>query len=266
LGEPALRSVSSLVQFKRGDHICIFYRNDSALIQNLVPYIAAGLRRGERCLCAQKPHILPQLLHELETLGFDTGHEAQRGALELHTEENVYFTSGRFEPRAMMEKLESLIDDSIARGFSGFRIAGELSWALDSRCGEPVTMCDQVLAYEEMVQRFFPGKPAIGLCQYPAHRFPSHILRQTLDSHRMAIEETMVSTSHSTLTLRAGNFLADIVTDRVNPGEAFHYVVQKNGSLDVLSWGQEPSMDAAIQSSETILARLGADRRVNGAK
>ncbi|HZI58705.1 MAG TPA: MEDS domain-containing protein [Verrucomicrobiae bacterium] len=260
-----MRSVSSLVQFKRGDHICIFYRNDSSLIQNLVPYIAAGLRQGECCFCAQKPHIIPQLLRGLQTLGIDTTREAQRGALELHTEDEVYFTTGRFEPQAMLHMLEHSIHDSIARGFTGFRTAGELSWALESHRGEPATMCDQVLEYEAMVQRSYPGKPAIAICQYPARRFPSHILRQVLDAHRMAIEETMISTNHSTLTLRVGNFLADIVTDRVNPGEAFHYVVQKNGSPDVLSWGQELSMDAAIQSSEIILAELGAGRRVNGA-
>ncbi|HEX4606297.1 MAG TPA: MEDS domain-containing protein [Candidatus Angelobacter sp.] len=260
-----MHSVSSLVQFKRGDHICIFYRNDAALVQNLVPYIAAGLRQGERCFCAQKPHILPRLLRGLQALGVDTAGAAQRGALELHTEDDVYFAGGRFDPQAMIDMLERFIDDSLAAGFSGFRTAGEFSWALESHRGEPATMCDQILEYEALVQRSYPGRPAIGVCQYPAHRFPAHILRQVLDAHRLAIEETMVSTNHSTLTLRNGNFLADIVTDRVRPGEAFHYVVQKNGSLDVLSWGQESSMDDAIHSSENIMAALSTGRRVNGA-
>lgn len=253
-----MQPITSLVQFKRGDHICIFYRDEASLAHSLVHYLADGLRRGERCFCAQKPHMILLLLRGLEKLGFDTAREAQRGALELHTEDEVYFTNGRFEPQFMMNMLEQSIHDAVARGFSGFRTAGELSWALDThRHQSSATMCDQILGYEEMVARSYPGKPAIGVCQYPAHRFPPEFLRQVLDSHRTALEETMISTNHSSLTLRSGEFLADIVTDRVNPGEAFHYVVQKNGSPEVLSWGQEYSMDAAIQSSESIMAELG---------
>jgi len=107
-----------------------------------------------------------------------------------------------------------------------------------------------------MAERSFPGRPVIALCQCAADLFPPNILRRVLDAHRMAIEETMVGTNHSTLTLRSGNFLADIVTDRIHPGEAFHYVVQKRASHDVLSWGQEPTIDAAIQTSESIMAEL----------
>lgn len=254
------RPITSLIQFKRGDHICIFYRDEASLASTLVHYLADGLRRDERCFCAQKPHMIPQLLHGLDALGFDTAHETRRGALELHTEDEVYFTHGRFEPQLMTDMLEKSIDDALARGFTGFRTAGELSWALDAhRTDCSATMCDQLIDYEKMVERSFPGKPAIGVCQYHAQRFPPHLLRQVLDSHRTALEETMVSSNHSTLTLRAGNFLADIVTDRVNPGEAFHYVVQIKDNPEVLSWGQEYSMDAAIQSSQSIMAEMGAD-------
>ncbi|HEU4416758.1 MAG TPA: MEDS domain-containing protein [Candidatus Angelobacter sp.] len=256
-----MRSVSSLVQFKRGDHICIFYRDEHSLVQNLVPYIAAGLRQGERCFCAQKPRVIAQLLRGLEAFGVDTSREAQRGALEIHTEDEVYFTAGRFEPQAMIDMLERSIDDAVSAGFSGFRTAGELSWALEADRGDPCVMCDQIVGYEAMVQRSYPGKPAIGVCQYPAHLFPPDVLRRVLEAHCIAIEETMVSTNHSTLTLRSGGLLADIVTDRVHPGEAFHYVVQQNGSPEILSWGQEPSMDAAIHSSETIMADLSSNRR-----
>ena len=38
-----------LVQFKRGDHICLFYRDEKMLVQTLAAYLAAGLNKGERC-------------------------------------------------------------------------------------------------------------------------------------------------------------------------------------------------------------------------
>src|SRR6185312_8984274 len=257
--EITLRSVSSLVQFKRGDHICIFYRDEPSLVNTLVHYLVAGLRRHERCFCVQKPHIIPQLLQGLGALGVNTDPEIQLGALEVHTDNEFYFSSGRFEPQALMDSLEQSIQDALALGFTGMRTAGELSWAIDGCHGDQTVLCDQIVGYEQMVERSFPGKPVIGVCQYAANLFPPDVLRQVLDAHRIAIEETMVSVNHSTLTLRSGNFLADIVTDRISPGAAFHYVVQHRSSNDVLSWGQESTIAAAIQTSENIMAELAED-------
>jgi len=81
-----------------------------------------------------------------------------------------------------------------------------------------------------------------------------------LAAHRMALEETMAGSNHSTLTIRHSNYLADIVTDRLNPGSAYHYVVQGRGSLDVLSWGVEPTLEGAVSRSGSIMAELAANR------
>jgi hypothetical protein len=251
-----LRSISSLVQFQRGDHICIFYRDEPSLIQALVHYLEAGRRRQERCFCVQKAHIIPQVLAGLEARGMNTTLEMQLGTLDIHTVDEFYFSTGRFEPQALLDSLEQSIQTALALGFTGMRTAGELSWALDGCHGDQHVLCDQIVGYEEMIERSFPGRPVIGLCQYAADLFPPDVLRRVLDAHRMAIEETIVGANHSTLTLRSGNFLADIVTDRIHPGEAFHYVVQQRASHDVLSWGQEPTIDAAIQISESIMAEL----------
>ena len=249
-----------LVQFKRGDHICLFYRDERMLVQTLAAYLAAGLNKGERCFCAQKPHLIPRIFAALESLGIDAGAQASKGALEIHTEDEVYFPDGRFEPHIMIEMLERSIEEAIAAGFTGFRTAGEMSWALkDTRCQDG-NCCDQLLHYEKLVQKAYPGKPAVGICQYPFGRFPSRVVASVLDAHCMALEETMADSNHSTLTIREGNYLADIITDRLNPGSAYHYVVQGQGSFDVLSWGIEPTMEQALSCSGSIMAELAAHR------
>ncbi len=249
-----------LVQFKRGDHICLFYRDERMLVQTLAAYLAAGLNKGERCFCAQKPHLIPRIFAALESLGIDAGAQASKGALEIHTEDEVYFPGGRFEPQTMIEMLEHSIEEAIAAGFTGFRTAGEMSWALkDTRCQDS-NCCDQLLRYEKLVQEAYPGKPAIGLCQYPLNGFPRRVISLVLEAHRMALEETMAGSNHSTLTIRQGNYLADIITDRLNPGSAYHYVVQGQGSFDVLSWGVEATMEQALSCSGSIMAELAANR------
>lgn len=260
-----MRPISSLVQFKHGDHICIFYRDEPSLIQTLAHYLAAGLGRHERCFCVQKQHIIPQILQSLRALGVNADLQIQLGALDLHTDDEFYFSSGRFEPQALMDSLEQSTQDALALGFTGLRTAGELSWAFEGRRGDPAVLCDQIVGYEQMVERTFPGKPVTGVCQYAAHLFPPHVLGRVLDAHRIALEEIMIDSNHSTLTLRSGNLLADIVTDRVRPGAAFHYVVQRRHHPEVLSWGQEHSIDAAITTSEAIMADLNASRRLTGA-
>jgi len=249
-----------LVQFKCGDHVCLFYRDEAVLAETLAAYLAAGLRNGERCFCAQKSSFIPQLKQALKQVGIDVPREMMRGALDIHTEEEVYFAEGHFEPESMMAMLERSIEEALAGGFTGFRTAGEMSWALKGTEGCPDGHCDQLVHYEKLVQAAFPGKTAIGLCQYPINDFPSHVLKEVLDSHRVTLEETMVGSNHSTLTIRSGDYRADIVTDRVNPGDAFHYVVQECGNNEVLSWGIEPTIEQAMMSSESILTDFGANR------
>lgn len=256
IGGVVLLPSHPLVQFKRGDHICLFYANENILADTLAAYIMAGLQKGERCFCAQKPRMIQKLRDTLQSLGLDVHDAIARGALDIHTEDEVYFPEGRFQPETMITMLENSIDEALAKGFSGFRTAGEMSWALERPSPEGPNYCDQLAGYEKMVQSAFPAKGAIGVCQYPMHRFPPHVLDAVLKAHRFTLEETMASSNHSTLSLRSGDYVADIVADRMNPASAFHYVIQRHGERDVLSWGIEPTIESAVAVSEGVLSDL----------
>jgi hypothetical protein len=241
-------SSSSVFQFKRGDHICIFYSDAATLVETLVPYLVDGLRKGERCFCAQKRQMISPLRAALEACGVDTHQETRRGALEIHSADEVYFPNGKFEPLAMMDMLERSINEALRQGYAGFRTAGEMSWALHGHEG-----CDQLPAYEETVNASFPDKAAIGICQYPMRGFSPRVLESVIAHHRMALQQTMISTNHSALSMRRGDYVADIVADRFAPATAFHYVVQKHGGKEVLGWGVEPGMDQAVEASHAII-------------
>src|SRR5262249_55736553 len=150
-----------LFQFHHGDHICVFYRSDDALLEILTPYVAEGLREGQCCFCVQPQRIMQRLKHDLQFLGVKVDREMSRGSLLCYSEREIYFEFGDFDPAGMIRKLEGAIENSLRAGFSGFRSAGELSWAGDSE-----THCKQVTGYEKMVEECYPGKAAVGLCQY----------------------------------------------------------------------------------------------------
>jgi hypothetical protein len=48
-------------------------------------------------------------------------------------------------------------------------------------------------------------------------------------------------------------FIADILVSRHSSGPIFHYVIQREGCADILVWGQEQSMDAALKAVNEFL-------------
>lgn len=230
---------SSLFQFNNGDHACVFYRSTDELMQVLNPYIADGLRRGERCFCAQKPEILKRLVYDLRFLGIDPEKEMDRGSLELRSEDDTYFPDGRFQPEAMMEMLVRSIREAHNLGFESFRSAGELSWATEGH-----NLCDLVIGYEELVNEYYSGKPAIGLCQYHIEKFPPEVLEAVVRAHRMKLVEAAHS-CHSSLYIRNGRWAAEVVADKTEANPRYYYVVQSRRPQEVAGWGVAPNFESA---------------------
>src|ERR1700685_1027862 len=104
-----MRRNNSLFRFQHGDHACVFYSDVNSLLEVLTPYIAEGLRNNERCFLAQKTDTLRALANDLRFLGVDVDREMKRGALELHTTNEVYFNNMRFDPERLMVLLERSI-------------------------------------------------------------------------------------------------------------------------------------------------------------
>jgi hypothetical protein len=236
-----------LFQFKHGDHICVFYQSEDALMEALTPYIAEGLRNGECCFCVQNSAVTKRLFDDLRFLGLRPEFEVERGALLVHSEKEIYFPNGRFEPERMMQMLEKAIDQCANSGFSGFRSAGDLSWA--ARGQED---CKQVIGYEKMVEECFPGKAAVGLCQYAVKDFPAEVLESVLAAHRMHLVDDTPSI-HSSLSLGLLGHVAEIVADKHVVRPAYYYVVQQSNPREVVGWGIASDFHAAHEQIERLV-------------
>lgn len=214
----------------------------------LTPYIGEGILKGERCFCAQKPEILRRLIYDLRFLGLDTDKEIKRGALELHTEKEAYFPNNRFEPSLMTEMLTRSIAESAEKGFTGFRSAGELSWAVEGR-----NEYDQILEYEKMVDKAFPGRPAIGLCQYAINAFTPAVLESVLENHRLHLSDANEDRHHSSLHVQYGMHGAEIVANKLLVDPHYYYVVQQVLQREIIGWGIAPTFDGATTSAEQLV-------------
>jgi len=236
--------VRSLFSFKHGDHTCVLYGDQRSLLDVLTPYVADGLRKNERCFCAQKPETLRALALDLQFLGIDIDKEVQRGRLELHTTNEVYFRSNRFEPEMLLDLLLRSVDDSARQGFGALRTAGELSWAVQGRGN-----CDRLVGYEEAVQAAYPGKRVLGICQYPLKDVPPPVLDRIVRAHSKILKAA--DTRIASLCIAGPGCEAEIVTDRLTVRPAYQYVVQlRNGEH---LWGNSEDFSDALQAVEDLM-------------
>lgn len=240
---------SSRFQFKHGDHTCVFYHSEDALMEVLTPYIAEGLNRGERCFCVQKPRVRKRLLSDLRALGFPTDDLLERGILEIQSAKKVYFKKGRFDPHAMMDMLMQSLNQALRSGFTAFRTAGDLTWVLEDH-----DEFDRLIAYEGLVNAYYPTRRAIGLCQYDANAFTSRMLESVVKTHDHNVWDTIPSNrNYSGMSVRSGNYLTEIVTDRRAHPTEYHYVVQRRRPTGVVGWGVVPTFKRARAEAERII-------------
>ena len=160
----AMLPQAPLFQFQHGDHICVFYRTEIALLEILTPYLAEGLRRGERCFCVQTNEVTRRLTLDLQFIGVNVEREMARGALQMYNENEIYFENGAFDGAAMVRRLTRSIEDSVKEGFTGFRSAGELTWSAAKE------HCKQVIGYEQMVEQCYLREAGDGDVPIPHER------------------------------------------------------------------------------------------------
>jgi MEDS: MEthanogen/methylotroph, DcmR Sensory domain len=173
------------LEVRAGDHICALYRGEER-DDILVPFLEAGLRTGDKCICvldAARPESLLALFDDPQVQ-----ERLERRQLELVDFENAYPGSGRFVPDRMVEFWEQNVQSALDGGeYRFFRAAGEMTWALRDMPG-----LDQLAIFESEVNRFMPRYPQVYLCVYDIERFSGEQLLDMLKTHPKVLLGAMV--------------------------------------------------------------------------
>lgn len=177
-------------QMGLGDHICLIYRNFEEQMNAVIPYIKQGLENNEACAYIVDDRTLEEIKRAMKIAGIDTDKEEERGALTFATKREAYLKSGSFDPAAMMTFLREAMQDALKNKYTGFRVTGEMTWAIGNECG-----CDRLAEYEALLNEFFPGSKATAICQYNQERFDPVLLKNVLRSHPVAILDNRVCTN-----------------------------------------------------------------------
>ena len=107
--------------------------------------------------------------------------ETKRKALQLISGDGAYVVHGTFNPEATIQIFNDAIEQAYTDGFTGFRAAAEMSWALDCADG-----AHQVIVYEALLKSLFASCRAIGFCLYDRKRMPLEVINGALLTHPIA--------------------------------------------------------------------------------
>jgi hypothetical protein len=124
---------------------------------------------------------MDSVIVELEKLGIDAIAEAHRDALKLISGSGAYVVRGTFSPEATIDVFNNAIEQAYSDGFTGFRAAAEMSWALDCEDG-----AYKVILYEALLKALFESARATGLCLYNRTHMPVAVINGALATHPVA--------------------------------------------------------------------------------
>jgi len=178
----SLLTDSRFQRLRRGDHVCAIHADPNDQIGGIAEYFKAGLAHGERCIYIVGDRLREDIQARLAAVGVDVGAALDSGSLELKIKSETYFAGGDFNPDSMLDYLQANEVAALSAGYSGLRVSGEMTWALDSNPG-----CDRLIDYEARLNDYLPGSRVLGLCQYHWPRFSSDVLRGVLRTHPIVV-------------------------------------------------------------------------------
>jgi two-component SAPR family response regulator len=220
---------SSVDSIRIGDHLCGFYQNRQQLWRLAIPFLQRGLENGEKCLYVAEGSGLLEMQSALQQQGTSMQPYLAQGRLLLLNAEDICLQSGVFSPGALIGTLLRILQEAVAEGYHGLRMAMEMSWAL--RWASSLAWLAE---YESELNCYFSQHPVTTLCLYNQRRFPEEILLDVLRTHPLVALDQVIHANFYYLPPRI--FL------RQDKKEQFHlYLTNIGRGVSLSRWSIEES-------------------------
>jgi signal transduction histidine kinase len=168
---------AAIEQVGPADHVCTLYNQRDEEVAIAVSYIRAGLDRGELCVCVVDDGG-KRILEALASEGVDTDAEMRKGRLAIFEKP----LAQGLQTRDMLGKIEQYASGSRSAGHAGFRIVGEMSWALD---GDMKALAEFEARLN--LNRVWERYACAGLCQFDIRQFTPETLREMIILHPLVV-------------------------------------------------------------------------------
>lgn len=165
------------VDLSPGDHVCAMFFGREERDDIVVPYLEAGLRAGDKCICIVEAPPLDVLAarigDEREVEGYIASEQ-----LELLSPVDLYLRVQPFSSESMIEWWQDSLAAATSSGTYDFsRATGEMpgAWQQVPRA--------EWFRYESELNRFLQGQPETIICLYDLDRFGGGFMVDLLRTH-----------------------------------------------------------------------------------
>jgi hypothetical protein len=163
-----------------GSHVCAFYSDSATRDEIVMPFLARGLRSGDRCICVldslRPKEVLARLGHHV-----DLDMSVERGQLQLATPADAYLRTGEFDADDMLKYWQEAAAAAEAAEYGLARVAGEMPRELDTDSRR------QFMRYEARLNEIVANLPQLILCLYDLRLSGAEILMDVLRTHPLAV-------------------------------------------------------------------------------
>lgn len=162
-------------------HLAFFYRSPETQLKVAATFVRRGLRAGHRCLYYYDENTRDRVVTALESAGVDVAARVAADDLLVREGREAYAESD-FDPDALAASLEDGSRESVADGYEGLWVAGEVSW-----CFHTDMSYDHVVGFEADFDALSRDLPVVALCQYDLNRFDEESVAKALWTHRQVV-------------------------------------------------------------------------------
>lgn len=147
----------------------------------LLPFMAEGIRAGDKCVNILDRTRWPNRLAALASAGIDVQVAKGMGQLEILPWEQAHLVGGRFDQKGMLDRLDNMAERDDA-AYPATRLWSNQEWALLDVPG-----VNDIVEYEARFNYVWPKHNSTVVCAYDASRFSPALLQQILRAHPFAI-------------------------------------------------------------------------------
>ncbi|KAJ3179254.1 hypothetical protein HDU85_004945 [Gaertneriomyces sp. JEL0708] len=167
---------------QHGDHICFIYETEEEHRQVLTRYVLDGVKNNDKILYIADAHTTDEIKGYFDDHPtVDIAELERKGQCVFITSSEAYLRDGVFIPEAMVAFLSQTADESIAQGYNGMRVTGEMCWIF-----KLIDCEESYVRYESLVNKLFIEKQVTAVCQYRRDMFESKLLLDLINVHPIA--------------------------------------------------------------------------------
>jgi hypothetical protein len=160
-----------------GDHICGLYAGDRQRDAILLPFLEAGLRANDKCVCVVDDVEPTEILTTLDA-ELNPRQRADAKQLDVMRSSDVYLRSGRFSAQETISFWKVAMSEVMYDG------RFEVARAIETWSGrEVVPDTEELLTLESEMKHFLPLYPQVIVCLYDLDRFGGGLVVDLLRLH-----------------------------------------------------------------------------------